>query len=311
MADRIPLVCVLIIFMFWAVSPGYIAQNVYAASSEASSGETSTSSATSTSPGVKINVPARAPSSGPIPVKAQMLADMQIYYANNGILDKALDIVLVRRDAPGLRLVAKHDPKVWMESETPLPPSPPGTDLGNAGFIKEERNLDVLGFDARHEGAADYYVLASFAGWVTQPVPLSIEDKSCRLPAGHSITAPLSTSDVKKGILPSPVSRGVVFQIKDGTVPRVEGGLRVAVQSSKFPGEKPSAPFVTIVAVCLAPTGGLSAGSFLVEADTEGGDYIAQFSIPVTLLSSQPNPGKYLVFVFSSDECAKPVNAVF
>ncbi len=311
MNDRFPLVCLLVIFMSWAVARGDVSQNIYAASSGSIPGETSTSSETSTSPGVKINVPSRAPSSGPISLIATMVADMKTYSANNGLLDKALDVVLVRRDAPGLRVIAKIDPKVWMRPETLLPPSTPGINLNNAGFIKEERQLDVLGFGATHEGAADYFVLSSFAGWVTQPVPLLVEDKSHSLAAGHTLIAPLLTSDVKKIIPQPPASRGVLFQIKEGPVTRIEGGLRVAVQSSKFPGEKPSAPFVTIVAVRLAPKGGISTGSFLVDADTEGGEYIAQFSIPVTLLTAQPNPGKYLVFVFSSDECAKPLNALF
>ena len=60
-------------------------------------------------PGVYLKVPQRAPAAGPIPLHVAMVADMPTYYANNGILDNALEVVLVRRDAPGVRLLAKGE----------------------------------------------------------------------------------------------------------------------------------------------------------------------------------------------------------
>ncbi|MCP4723273.1 MAG: hypothetical protein GY860_27795 [Desulfobacteraceae bacterium] len=306
MTDRFSVVWILVLFLSWTVAFEYITQNTWAASS----GSTGKKTSTITRPGVDIYVPKRAPSKGPIPVKVKMIADMKIYSDNNGLLDKALDVVLIRRDAPGLWILRKMDPKVWMEPEIPLPPSTPGTDLNNAGFINEERQFDVLDFGATHDGAADYYVLASFAGRVTRPMPLSIENKSRRLPAGHTTAAPLLTAEVKKNILKPPASPGVVFKIKDDSVTRIEGGVRGAVLLSGLNGNKPCPPFMTIVAVRLAPTGGISTGLFLLDADVKGGDYLAQFSIPVTHLAPPPDPGEYLMFVFSSDEWAKPIPAV-
>ena len=73
-------------------------------------------------PGVYLKVPQRAPAAGPIPLHVAMVADMPTYYANNGILDNALEVVLVRRDAAGVRLLAKVDPHAIMLEDTPLPP---------------------------------------------------------------------------------------------------------------------------------------------------------------------------------------------
>ncbi len=261
----------------------------------------------SNTPGINIEVPEKAPSFGPIPLHATMVADMQTFNANNGILDKALDIALVRRDAPGLQFVAKLDPHVWMEPETPLPPPPPGTDLDNAGFIQEEREFDVLDFGAEHDGAADYYVLASFAGWISQPAPLDVENESHSLVASEAMPAPPLTSDEKITVPSPPDIPGIVVQINEGGLTRIEGGLRLPIKPAKFPDEEASEPFVTIIAVRLAPNGGMSGGSFFVDADFEGMDHVAQFLVPLSFLSPKPDTGNYRVFVFSGDEYAEPL----
>jgi hypothetical protein len=263
-----------------------------------------------TTPGITIDVPKRAPSSGPIPLRVTMVADMQTYYANNGILDNALDIVLVRRDAPGVQFVAKIDPHALMLPDPLIPPPPPGTDLARAGFIKEEREFDALGFGVRHDGAADYYVLASFAGLVTQPVLLSVEDRLHAMPGGEVIKTPLLTAEITRMLPFPPMSRGVVVQMKADPAPRVDGALRVAMPSRKIPGDKQMGPFLTIVAVCLSPTGGMSTGSFIVDARGAGEDSIAQFSIPLALLLPNPRSGRYRILAFSDDQYAPPVDAM-
>ncbi len=262
----------------------------------------------SNTPGINIEVPEKAPSFGPIPLLATMVADIQTYNANNGILDKALNIALVRRDAPGLKFVSKLDPHVWMEPETPLPPPPPGTDLENAGFINEERKFDMLDYGMEHDGAADYYVLASFAEWIAQVAPLAIENKTHSMAAEEAMPAPPIMSDEKITIPSPPDIPGIVAQINDKGLTRIEGGLRVPIKPPKFPDEQASEPFVTIVVVRLAPSGGMAGGSFFVDSDFEGKDHVAQFMIPIASFSSNSEPGKYRVFVFSGDEIAEPLD---
>ncbi len=261
----------------------------------------------SNTPGITIKVPEKAPSSGPIPLQVTMVADMQAYTANNGILDTALDLALIRRDGPGLKFISKLDPNVWMEPETPLPPAPPGTDPDNAGFINETREFDVLDYGAEHDGAAEYYVLASFAGWISQVAPLAVEDKSHSLPPGDALPAPPLTFEEKVRIIDPPDTPGMAVQISDGET-HIEGGLRVIKKTPKFPGEQAADPFVTIIIVRLAPAGGMWGGSFSVDFDIKGKDSIAQFSIPFAAVSLHLEPGKYCVFVFSGDESADPLD---
>jgi hypothetical protein len=253
-------------------------------------------------PGIQLSAPARASASGPIRVLATMIADMTTYNANNGILDEALNVVLVRRDGPGLLMLPKIDPHVILIPAGPLPPLPPGEEPPT-GFIKEERELDVLGFGMKHEGAADYFVVGSFANWLAEPLPMSIEDRQqslpiadfgkARQPAPHSIGTP------------SPPPRvGVTAYFLPGDRPAVEGALRVPVLARRFAGEPEPVPFVTIIAARMSPLGGISAGSFLVDARRDGEDWVASFSVPVSELKPKAAPGRYRVLVFSCNEQA-------
>src|SRR4026207_806078 len=124
-------------------------------------------------PGVYLKVPQRAPASGPIPVRVAMVADMPTYYANNGILDNALEGVLVRRDAPGVRFMMKIDPHAIMLADTPLPA--PADSRHLQGAVTEERTLDLLGYGAAHPGAAAYHLFAAFSQWVSDSQPLVVE----------------------------------------------------------------------------------------------------------------------------------------
>jgi hypothetical protein len=302
MTKHVSFIC-LLTWIFWAITKTCIAPHGDTASAESAIGGAPVSApAAATKPGVEIKAPERAASSAPVPLRVTMVADMQTYYANNGLLDKALDIVLIRRDAPGVRFVAKIDPRVVMLPETRLPQPPPGTDLSRAGFIREERVVDAFGFGVRHDGAADYFVVASFAGWLSEPARLAIEDKSHRLPVSHAISAPTLSAEAMSALPSPPMSRGVAAQIKAGPEPQIQGGLRVAAGPVEFPGERTAEPFVTIVAAHLSPMGGVSTGSFLVPARIDGEDSIAQFAIPLTLLLPKLKPGKYRLLVFSGDQ---------
>jgi hypothetical protein len=176
-------------------------------------------------PGIQISVPKRA-TAAPVPIRITMIADMETYYSNRGNLDKVLNVIMVRRDAPGLRFVAKVDPHAMMQPDSPMPPPPPGTDIAHGGLIKEERVLDVLGYGARHEGNAEYYVLASFARWFTDPQPLVFEGYSKRLPAGDANSLPSLGAELRKAIPAPPVQSGIAARFKKRPLPSVEGGIR-------------------------------------------------------------------------------------
>jgi hypothetical protein len=261
-----------------------------------------------TIPGVTIAVPQRVSASGPIRLRVTMIADMQTHYANNGILDKALNVLLVRRDAPGLRLVAKLDPHVIMLPDSPMPPPPPGTDFSRGGFIKEERELDVTGFGGRHDGTADYFVLASFASWISQPMPLSIETNYRRLPAGDAASLAALPSNEREKIPSPPSIRGLMARIKTEPELRVEGSLRMAIRPMRFEDDFEFFPFVSIIAAHLVPNGGISTGSFLLDPQKENADFVGQFSIPLNLLAPPPTPGKYQLLVFAGNEYSKPLD---
>jgi hypothetical protein len=255
-------------------------------------------------PGIQLRAPARAASFGPIRVQVTMVADIPTYNANSGILDQALNVVLVRRDGPGFLMLPKIDPRGLLKPMGPMPPTPPGMSP-MSGFIKEERELDVLGFGMKHEGAADYFVVGSFANWLAEPLPMSIEDRQQRLPTADFGKARQPAPN-SIGTLSPPGRPGITAKISPGPQPAVDGILRVPVRPSRFSGEPEWKPFVTIVAARIDTLGGISVGSYLLDAKREGRDWVASFSVPLAGLSPKPGSGKYRVLVFSGDECSGP-----
>lgn len=258
-------------------------------------------------PGIQIKVLPRYPAAGPIPLHVTMLVDMPTYYANNGNIDRAMEVFLVRRDAPGIRQLAKIDPHAIMQPDIPLPPPVPGKKP--SGFIKEERVLDVMAYGARHEGGADYYAVGILAGRMSDPQPLSIEDQHRRLPAMPVRNAPSLGPDARKSAIAPPSSRGIVARPGTGPVSGIEGAFRVRLKpSARKPEKETLRPFVTIIAARIDPHGGVSSGSFQVQAREDGRNWIGQFSIPASELVPRPVPGRYRVLVFSGDETSHPVD---
>src|SRR6476646_2908862 len=108
-------------------------------------------------PGISLNCPAEAESSAAIPVEIEMAADARTYWDNNGILDHALTVALVRRDAPGLRFLPKIDPNAIMLPDEPLPGRPSEASLdADRDLTVETKVFDVGdGFGALRAGAAE------------------------------------------------------------------------------------------------------------------------------------------------------------
>ena len=260
--------------------------------------------------GIYLDIPPDAPCSGPIPLKVTMKADMDTYMANQGILDKALNLVLIRRDAPGVRLVATTDPHVHMLPDQPVMLTP-GTDLTKAGTISGKREYDVLGFGAMHDGAADYYVVAAFARWVTEPVPLAITHKEYSLQMSEVSFASAFPLVFDKNTLVPPPSPGLLARLFRGKDILIQCALRIAIREPKFPQEPVPPPFVTLVAVRLSSTGGVFARSFLLDADSDGRYYVALFSIAFREIVKNPEKGRYRILVFSGDTMALPLELEF
>src|SRR5664279_4523950 len=55
---------------------------------------------------ITLRCPAEASSRGPIPLDVTMVADARTYWDNQGLIDEALQVILVRRDSPGLMAIA-------------------------------------------------------------------------------------------------------------------------------------------------------------------------------------------------------------
>ncbi|MGR8931676.1 MAG: hypothetical protein ACU836_13625 [Gammaproteobacteria bacterium] len=258
--------------------------------------------------GVSVNVPAHTPYSGPIPIDAAMLADMPTYYANNGILDNALQVILVRRDAPGVGFLAKQDPRGLFYEDDPLPmPSNP-EDL--QGFIREQRRFELLDYGLEHDGAASYYVFASFARWISEISPLEVIHPQHSLAAQSAELLPPLSPSIQRNIPAPPPQQGVwAHCVGQGDAMRIEGMLRTAKRKPRFLHEVPSPLFISIVAVNLEMKGGASAGSFLLDAQQDShGNHTAVFSIALSQLAPKLNAGPTRFMVFCGDLKANPVD---
>lgn len=257
--------------------------------------------------GITLEAPPAAPSSGPIPLRVTMVADLPTYYANNGILDRALTLICVRRDLPGVGFIALLDPHVIMLPESPL--SPPAGDAGAGGYITEKREFDMLAYGGAHAGAAQYYVLAAFAQWVSEPVSLVVEDRRRRRPAGDLWPAPALSAAA--AALPLPASGPALqVQLSGPPAPGVDGVVREADRPPRSEDDAQPPLFVTTVAVCLTRTGGAFAASHVLQPEPEPGARRARFSIPLRSLSPRLEPGRYRVLVFAGDQRAQPLDCV-
>lgn len=253
-------------------------------------------------PGVTLLVPRYAHSHGPIPCHIKMVADMETYYANHGILDQALNVLLIRRDAPGVRFLDKIDPRVFMLADTPIEP-PCGRSAQAPGRVCEERTLDPLEYGATLDGAGEYYVLATFASFWTEPFPLSIRHPTERQTMESFPLMPGLSVSLARALPEPPAYRGVLAQISNRDGLRVEGSLRTAVQPSR-PSERLPPAFVTIVMQCLAPTGECHARSYVIDAHRDGSDLVAKFSVSLVEFAGPLGTGRYRLLVFSADEHA-------
>jgi hypothetical protein len=102
---------------------------------------------------VALRCPAEASSRGPILIEVSLDADARTYWDNQGVIDAALQIMLVRTDRPGLLSVAKSDPAAMMSPSSPLPGRP-----------SEETRAQLMECLVTDDGTANFAALTIGAG---------------------------------------------------------------------------------------------------------------------------------------------------
>lgn len=257
-------------------------------------------------PGVQIDVPARTPAEAAAPIVVTMTADVPTYYANNGILDRALQMVLVRRDAPGVGFLAKTDPSGLFLPEPPLPV--PADAAQQKGLVREQREFRLTDYGAKHDGAARYFVLATFARWASEPVPMEIDHAQRSVGAGDATPVPPRSPRTERLLASAPRSQGVVATVVDGPPQRIEGALRVPFRLPRFRGGIAYGPWVTLVVWQPGAEGRNAALCLQLEPRSEGTDHVAAFSIPLNDLSTPLAAGPARAWVFSGDHQCAPVD---
>lgn len=253
--------------------------------------------------GVQIDVPARCQANAAEPIVATMTADVQTYYANNGILDRALQVVLVRRDAPGVGFLAKTDPSGLFLPEPQLPV--PADAAQHKGLVREQREFRLTDYGATHDGAASYFVLATFARWASEPLTMDIDHPRRSVGPGNALPIPLRTPRTERLFASRPSSQGVWAGAVDGQPQRIDGSLRVPFRLPRFRGDAASGPWVTLVVWQPGSEGRTAALCQQLEPRSEGTDHVAAFSMALEGLSPPLAVGPARAWVFSGNHrCA-------
>ena len=250
-------------------------------------------------------VPPRTAAHAPAPLRVRMVASMDAYYASNGILDRALELVLVRRDLPGVGFLAKTDPSLHFDPEPPLPRPPAGEE--RRGRITEEREIGLLDYGATHEGSARYWVVGAFAGAWSGPHPMEVEHPDRPVGVGDSRPPRRPDRNERRLLASRPATQGVWAGVHREGEWRIEGVMRVPLRIAAFHGMQDAAPWVTVVAIRHADEGGVAAACWQLEAEAEGRDRVASFSMPLAARTPALGPGPATVLVFAGDHRAPPL----
>lgn len=233
---------------------------------------------------------------GPIAFGVRMEADAATHQAVNGLLDRALEVVLVRRDAPGVRFLTKTDPGGLFLPDPVAPPPLPG--MSATARVIEEREFDLLDHGRRHDGAATYFAFACFADAISDARAIEVVHGRTQLPPGDAPPlAPLAPSHAQALIALLPHRPGLVARLvaRDGL--RLEGSVTCAPPANRFGLPPPRTGFVTVVAIHRGPRGGVSARSFQLASPFHDGWATDAFSLPIAeLFPELTAPAQLLVF---------------
>ncbi|HET9956267.1 MAG TPA: hypothetical protein VFQ61_17285 [Polyangiaceae bacterium] len=247
---------------------------------------------------VTLKCPPEAPSAGPIPIQVTLNADARTYWDNQGVLDNALEVLLIRRDQPGLISIAKVDPDAMMLPQSPPRGRPSDAELASdRARIIEQKQYDLLAYGRAHPGAGDYFVVATFADAWTGPTELRIKDAAGPM-APDPASAQLALAEA--GDAPIPAAPSATGTVRVSERAAVVGAFREIATSSE--------PVLTIVLARLRSSGGVLTRQYRLTLQHDKRDLIGTFSVPLASLSA-PNPapsGRHVLFVFVGNQSATP-----
>jgi len=259
-------------------------------------------------PGISLACPTEALASGPIPVEALMRADARTYWDNDGILDKALTVAVVRRDCPGLRFLDKIDRSAIMMPDERLPGRPSDTQLdADGGIVSESKLLDARGASSTAQGSADYFVTAAFSKWWAGLRTLRVSDPSERVCPSDQTPQP------GPGMLPWPIrtppgNADPSIHVDPGTrssvlvVPfRIARPIRPAVAGSGKP-----AAWLTVLGFKLGTLGGACGGMFDLGHADSSQEMVGEVTIPLSALTPRPDAGTWIFLGFIGDAALPP-----
>ncbi|MBX3600477.1 MAG: hypothetical protein KF863_07620 [Rubrivivax sp.] len=256
-------------------------------------------------PGLDAVVPALTTARSPLPVQVRMRSDMATYYANNGIIDRALQVTLIRRDAAGVGFMAKTDPSALFEPEPPLERTDdPSLAVGE---VSETRELRLNDYGLKHEGSAKYFVLPTFAHWTAGVHAMEVSD-TAPLPVFGDVWPPAAPSPRTDALLASaPRSQGLWASFVRSDVPRVEGWLRRPAATPVGHAE----PWLTLVAWQPSAHGPVAATCIGLQVQRVGADQLAVFSVPLLMLAPLLPAGPAWIWAASGDFVTAPFQAEF
>jgi hypothetical protein len=258
--------------------------------------------------GISLTCPAEAPASGPIPVEAHMRADPRTYWDNEGILDNALTVALVRRDRPGLRFLPKIDPHAIMLPDPPLPGRPTDQQLDAERWtVGEVKQLDAT-LPAEHaRGAADYFVTAGFSKWWAGPCELkSTAPLDRRAPAPAADHAPDGRPWPVQALSPGASFKIRVERGKQGSTLVLPFHVDLSKRGFPQPGERYGHAWLTVLGFHLTTKGGACGGLFAIDVQRTAGAVSGQVAVPLPFLVPGPTAGRWLFQAFLGYEALSP-----
>jgi hypothetical protein len=260
------------------------------------------------SPGISLTFPSEASISEPIPLEAFMRSDARTYWDNDGILDKALTVALVRRDQPGLRFLDKIDRGALMMPDEPLPGRPSDAQLdADTGMVSERKLLDAGGVSIAQQGSAEYFVTAAFSKWWVGPKTLRVND-----PRGRVLPSD-QTPQLGPGMRPWPIRSPQHHADPSVRVERATMNnilvvpLRIARPIRTFPDDsgKPHA-WLSVLGFKLATSGGACGGMFDLGLADRSQEIVGEFSMPISALTPRPDAGCWIFSGFVGEEALSP-----
>jgi hypothetical protein len=253
--------------------------------------------------GIKLTCPSEALGTEPIPVEVEICGDMRTYWDNDGIIDKALTVALLRRDRPGLRFLDKIDPGLIMLPDKPLPGRPSDETLdADPAMVRELKTLDAAPLQPAQLGTAEYLVTGAFSKWWAGIRDLRVLDPKQRV-------RPPATLRLGFDGQPLPVRPCTVEEQAQLRASGVGDGcsLVVPIKAGLLQPEawtKHGQPWLTIVGFKLCPQGGGCGGIFALETVADGA--AGQVLVPVSMLSVLPLEGDWLFLGLVGNELLPP-----